>query len=255
MATKQAPARRKPPAPQAPKRRGEPTRGSRRTLALVAGGALLVAAVLIGVSVLGARGGDEPATVATVDPSYLSGIEQDGRFLGSPDAPFTLIEYADVQCSFCGDYAEDVLPGLVERYVREGTLRLEYRGLAFLGEDSRTGLEAALAAGEQDRLWHVLDGLYAQQRDANSGWLTDELVREIAAATPGLDVERFQRDRGAGGFDNEIARLSDQARIDGVPGTPHFLIAPRTGGTPTPLQVTSLTLDAFTQALDAVIEQ
>ena len=215
-------------------------------------GALVVAALLIGASVFGARGGEDDTPPATDRaPEYLTGLQQDGAFLGSPDAPFTLIEYADIQCPFCADYARDVLPELVERYVRPGKLRLEYRGLAFLGEDSATALRAVLAAGEQDRLWNVLDGFYARQGGENSGWVTDELVRDVAEQTPGLDVDRMLDDTS--NVDQQIARASDQARIDGIQGTPSFLIAPREGGTPSRLEVQELSVAAFSQAIDAAI--
>jgi len=45
--------------------------------------------------------------------------------------------------------------------------------MAFLGPESEKGLAAALAAGRQDKLWHVVDLLYANQGPENGGWIND----------------------------------------------------------------------------------
>ena len=122
--------------------------------------------------------------------------------LGRPDAPVTLVEYGDLQCPYCSAWTHEALPVLVDEYVRPGKLRIEFRGMAFIGPESETGLRAALAAGEQDKLWHVVDLLYRNQGHENSGWLNDETLRLVGSSVPGLDVERMldRRDvRGARG--------------------------------------------------------
>ena len=68
-----------------------------------------------------------------------------GTAIGSPDAPVTLVEFADLQCPFCAQWATDAFPDLVEEYVRPGRLRIEFRGLAFIGPDSEKALRAALS--------------------------------------------------------------------------------------------------------------
>ena len=159
----------------------------RRGAFLAVGMGLAIGAALIAASLLSSRSGAtaEPASmpaqalggVAEVTP-LLDGIPQDGTALGRPDAPVTLVEYADLQCPYCAHWAIGALPTLVEDYVRAGKLRIEFRGLAFIGPDSETALRTALAAGRQDRLWHVVEILYANQGRENSGWVTDDLIAD-----------------------------------------------------------------------------
>ena len=73
----------------------------------------------------------------------LDGIPQDGIALGEPDAPVTLVEYADLQCPFCAEWALQTFPELVADYVRDGRLRIEFRGLTFIGPESEDALRAA----------------------------------------------------------------------------------------------------------------
>lgn len=133
-------------------------------LAAVAGAAgVLVAGALIAASQL--DGGPKSAAPTVVPPSGLfGGIAQDGTALGSPLAPVTLVEFADLQCPYCARFALGTLPALVRDYVRTGRLKIVFTGLAFIGPESETALRAATAAGRYNRLWNIVDALYRSGR-------------------------------------------------------------------------------------------
>jgi protein-disulfide isomerase len=188
-----------------------------------------------------------------IQPTTLfRGVPQDGIALGNPDAPLTLVEYADLQCPYCAEWARDVLPAIVDEYVRPGHVRLVFRGLYFLGPDSEKALRAALAAAEQDRLWDVVHGLYRSQGAENSGWVTDELLRSLTHS--GVDTRRMLARTGSSVVERELSAAANAAEQAQVPGTPYFQ-AGRTGGPPEPLQVTSSDAAAFRVALDALLAE
>lgn len=233
----------------------------RRSVLFAVAIGLAVGAALIAASFLSSRSGaaseppGEPAQtlsgVAEVT-RMLDGIPQDGTALGRADAPVTLVEYADLQCPYCAQWALGALPALLEDHVRAGRLRIEFRGLAFIGPDSETALRTVLAAGRQDRLWQALELLYANQGAENAGWVTEDLLARLTASVPGLDPEQVVADSESSGVDAQMAEAQAQAQASNVRGTPAFEIG-RTGGALRPLHVTSLESAQFGAAIESVL--
>jgi protein-disulfide isomerase len=159
--------------------------------------------------------------------ALLTGIPQDGIALGDPNAPVTLVEFADLQCPFCRDFALQTLPLIVRDYVHHGKLRIELRTLAFIGPDSVRAGRLAEGAAAQDRLWHFAHLFYFNQGAENSGYATDEFLDGLLAAIPGLDAERARRDGG----ERLVADAEEIAGRHGIRSTPSLLIG-RTGAEP-----------------------
>jgi protein-disulfide isomerase len=221
----------------------------RRTRLLQLAGVLVAALVVVGVLIAISAGGsddDAPAKRAgeavagqTEVAARFAGIPQDGIALGDPDAPVTLVEFADMQCPFCADFARDGLPALVENEVKAGTLRIEFRSMAFIGEDSQTLARAVAGAAAQDKLWQALDLLFINQGQENSGFATDEFLRTTLGAVAGLDVDKALADGEGADGTNAINQAQQLADANGVSSTPSFLIG-KTGETLKKLDVTSL---------------
>lgn len=217
--------------------------------------AMLIAGALVAASLAGRSDGqaapEPPAALdSTRTSQLLAGIPQDGTALGRPDAPVTLVEYGDLQCPYCSAWTHEALPVLVDKYVRPGKLRIEFRGMAFIGPESETGLRAALAAGEQDKLWHVVDVLYHNQGHENSGWLSDETLRVVGASIEGLDVDRMLDRRGA--MSTALEQSKASAATAGIDSTPSFQVGP-TGGPLRHVPTTSLDAEALRPAIDALL--
>ena len=219
---------------------------SRRTVVIAFGIAISAAVVLVVVALLLRNARSTPSATATpvVD---LSGIPQNGSVLGSPSAKVTLIEYADPQCPGCRLYTETIFPTVVNEYVRPGKVATEFRGFPFIGADSVKGYRYLLAAGEQDKLWNLAVALYRNQGDENSGWLTESLVRRLAAEIPGLDADRLVTDAEQPDIVDEAASAASKASAAGIQGTPTFLVKI---GDATPYLIQVASVDQMRAALD-----
>jgi protein-disulfide isomerase len=225
-------------------------------LATAVAGALVLASVLTTRDDDSAVAGRETDTTtiagAAESRALLSGIPQHGIVLGRPDAPVTLVEFADLQCPFCAEWSRNAFPELVRDYVRSGKMRIVFRGLAFIGADSQEALRFALAASEQGKLWNVVHLLYENQGGENEGWVTDGLLTAVGRAVPGLEVERVLAERSRSGVETEIAAAQSAATANGVQGTPSFAVGP-TGGVLRPVALDSLDSKAFRPILDALL--
>jgi protein-disulfide isomerase len=226
---------------------------SRKTvLAVIAlSGALAAAAIGYSASSSSAGGGQAagPVPHESRGLSGFAGIPQTGVALGSPRAPVTLVEFADLQCPYCAAFAGDALPTIVRDYVRTGKVRIVFEGLAFIGPDSQKALRAVLAASLQNHAWDVLDRLYLRQGAENSGWVTDAALRDVSRHVPGLDARRLFRHLDSPAVGSLIQLAASQARAAKVSGTPSFFVG-RTGGNLRPVAFTSLTAAALRPALD-----
>jgi len=144
----------------------------------------------------------------------------------------------------------DAFADVIERYVRPGDVRVELRPLANIGPDSETGRNAAIAAGDQRKLFNFSQITYLNQGVENSGWLDEEFVTRAASSIPGLKVPKLLADQGSAATAKAAAAYDAQADHDSVDGTPTILVGP-TGG---PFKTVAMTSATDGAAVAAAIE-
>ncbi|WP_069812435.1 DsbA family protein [Streptomyces sp. TP-A0874] len=220
----------------------------RRRIILAA--AVLAAAVLAAVLALTGGGDQEEkasstprstSTDGSPDPegdyADLARREANDPFaIGRADAPVVLIEYADFQCPFCGQFAQKTQPELVRDYVEQGKLRIEWRNFPIFGAESEQAARAAWAAGQQKRFWEFHDLLYAAEpRKRNSGAFSEERLVEFARQAEVPDLKRFREDMAGDKAHQAVDRDQEEGYGLGVPSTPAFLVGdtPILGAQPT----------------------
>ena len=249
-----------PPVPKPP---AESKRN--RTLVIAIAVAIAIAAALVAASFLTrGDGGDSAATTeatstetttGSTNPALavVAGIPQKGTVLGNPKATVRLLQFEDIQCPICKKYTDDAFPAIVDEYVRPGLVKIDFRGLTFLGPDSEKALRIAVASGFQNKLWEVVGLFYENQGEENSGWVTDSLIDEILAEVPGLDAAKVKTDAKSEAVTKEIAAVQAEATALKVPGTPWFYIGIGLNP-PYEIRYTSLDPSAFRPALDEALK-
>lgn len=192
------------------------------------------------------------ATTATSAASVFAGIPQQGNTLGKASAPATLIVYEDPQCPFCRQWNVQTLSTVVNQFVRTGKLKLEYRGVVIIGRDSVRGLRAIDAAAKQNKLWNLVDALYARQGAENSGWITNSVILAAAKAA-GANGQAILAGMGAASVNGTLNTWQKQAMADQLRGTPTFVIA-RPPAVSHQLPVQGLDPATFVAALTAALQ-
>ncbi|OZF49325.1 DsbA family protein [Rhodococcus sp. 14-1411-2a] len=216
------------------------SRSTRRRDIWLLGIAVLVAAVLVGVLVVGMDDGDEPEATSGASTSAEPGMGatpatgplgdlsrravDDPMALGAVDAPVVMIAFSDFRCPFCAQFSRETEPQLIDRYVDEGTLRIEWRDLPIFGEQSFDAARAGRAAAAQGKFWEFTHAVYADAPETGHADLTIDALEAYAQQAGVPDMERFTADATGTSFDSAITTDSDEAQSLGIPATPAFSV-------------------------------
>ncbi|WP_031028300.1 DsbA family protein [Streptomyces albus] len=169
---------------------------------------------------------DRSENTAAGDPALLKLARRDADdpfARGDADAPVVMIEYADFGCSFCGKFARDTEPKLVDKYVKKGVLRIEWRNFPVFGAGSERAALAGWAAGEQGRFWQFYEAVYADKGNEKNSF-TDAHLHEIAREAGVKDLDRFDRDRASKAAEKLLDKDRTEAYGLGAAATPAFLV-------------------------------
>jgi protein-disulfide isomerase len=247
--------------------RAQAAAAQRRRRLMMLGGVLAAAVVVVVVAIAVSSGGgdkasDRPAAAQNASGAIpgqkesaemLAGIPQKGIYLGNPNAPVRLVEFADLQCPICREYSLQSLPQLVQDYVRTGKVRMEFRNLSFLGPDSVTAGRAAAAAAQQNKLWNFADVLYYNQGEENSGYVTSQFIDRInkAAGVDSAEADAFAKSAAS---QEPLGTANTMANQLGVNATPTILVGKR-GGALKAVNADATDVNAYKSAIDAVLGQ
>lgn len=192
------------------RRRGAERRGQMKWVFYIG----IVAVVIAGMLIYASRVRSAP------ERTYL---QPDGLSLGDPNAPVQMVEYADFQCPHCYNVYLGAEDELIETYIDTGLVHFTYRPVGFLGPESDSSAAAAFCAGEQNLFWPYHDTLFANFSHSNAGGYSESRLVSMADSV-GLDVPAFEQCMADGTGLAGMQAAVDEARANGVNGTPAFII-------------------------------
>ncbi len=144
-------------------------------------------------------------------------------FLGSDDAPITLVEFGDYQCFFCNKFFHETEPSILENYVETGKVKIIFKDFTIIGPDSIGAAHGAHCAEDQGKFWEYHNELYDNWTGENNGWASSEnLVR--FAQNIGLNEEEFNQCMSDGKYKQLVTASSNDAKNLGITGTPAFFV-------------------------------
>ena len=144
--------------------------------------------------------------------------------LGDPLAPITIVEFGDYQCHQCYNWFHNTKPMIMRDYIETGKANLVFVDFAFLGKDSPKAAQATYCADDQNMYWEYHNSLYtSQESKIDNGWANSERLKAFAFNL-NLDMELFNECLDSEKYSKRVQYNSQQARDNGVRGTPGFFI-------------------------------
>ncbi len=145
-------------------------------------------------------------------------LADDDPYIGNPEAPVTIVEFADFQCPFCARLHFGAMAQIIEKYVKTGKAKVVYRDfpLRSIHPMAEVAAEAGVCAQSQGKFWPFHDLVYARQAT-----LSEENLK-IWAQELGLNVQTFSKCLDSGKYAAEVEKdLNDGANagVEGTPGT------------------------------------
>jgi protein-disulfide isomerase len=172
-----------------------------------------------------------------------------GHSLGRADAPLTMVEFTDLQCPFCRQFALTSFDEIKKNWIDTGKLRYISRDFPLdFHAQAVPAARAARCAGEQGKFWELRMGL---MRNANL--LTTEYITKTAADLK-LDLRAFAACSASTKYDAEIQAETQEAIRLGISGTPTFVIGRTTAtGVEGPMLVGALPYSKFDATLTQLL--
>ena len=150
-------------------------------------------------------------------------VRNGSPIVGNPNAPITILEWGDFQCTFCYRFHESSLDIIQREYIETGIANLVFKDFPLNGPDSVLAAEAAYCAEDQGKYWSYHDELYANWAGEKTGWITDDSLNQFAI-TSNLDIEKFNSCLADHKYRQRVLDLEQFGREIGIDATPSFLI-------------------------------
>jgi len=150
-------------------------------------------------------------------------IQNGSPIMGDSNAPITVLEWGDYQCTFCYRFHENTLNIINEDFIKTGKVKLVFKDFPLNGPDSLLAAEASYCAEDQEKYWQYHDELYKNWGGERTGWITRESLDRFAV-TVDLDLVEFNTCLDEQKYKNRVIALYEFGKEIGIDATPSFLV-------------------------------
>ena len=179
---------------------------------------------------------DKAQVKVYLTPPIVEVSAEDAPFKGHVNAPITIVEFSDFQCTYCKRVVS-VLDQVLERYPDKVRLAFRDFPIANIHPQAEKAAEAAHCAAEQGKFWQFHDLLFAKQDALPTTNFTEH------AKALGLEVTTFQTCIDGRKYQEKVERNYAAGVKAGVSGTPAFFINGRLLSGAQPLEAFKTVID------------
>lgn len=140
----------------------------------------------------------------------------------------TMVEFGDYQCQYCARFHNETKNQIMNNFVDTGQIRFVFKDFVIndLPSDRASTLaaEASYCAADQGKYWQYHDELYDNSRGENTGWVTENSLKQFATRIGIQNLTEF-----SGCLENHTHRDLVEANTQlangiGLRSTPSFVI-------------------------------
>jgi len=150
-------------------------------------------------------------------------IENGSPIMGDSNAPITVLEWGDYQCTFCYRFHENTLGIINEDFIKTGKIKLVFKDFPLNGPDSLLATEASYCAEDQEKYWQYHDELYKNWGGEKTGGITRESLDRFAV-TVDMDLVEFNTCLDEHKYQNRVITHHEFGKEIGIDATPSFLV-------------------------------
>jgi len=185
-------------------------------------------------------------------PTFSSFTNNASPILGDRNAPLTLIEFGDYQCTFCNKFFHETVESILINYVETGKVKMLFKDFIVVGQDSMHAANAAHCANDQEMFWQFHSILYNNWAGEGTGWISSEQLIKFAN-TLELDISEFSNCVSELKWKKLVNASHDDAIALGVTATPTFFVIDENRNV---LKITGAQhYDVFKEVFDSALEK
>jgi len=185
-------------------------------------------------------------------PTFSSFTNNASPILGDRNAPLTLIEFGDYQCTFCNKFFHETVESILINYVETGKVKMLFKDFIVVGQDSMHAANAAHCANDQEMFWQFHSILYNNWAGEGTGWISSEQLIKFAN-TLELDISEFSNCVSELKWKKLVNASHDDAIALGVTATPTFFVIDQNKNV---MKITGAQhYDVFKEVFDSALEK
>ena len=190
-------------------------------------------------------------------PTFSSFTDNASPILGDRNAPLTLIEFGDYQCTYCKKFFHETVESILINYVETGKVKMLFKDFIVVdgavgGNDSMNAANAAHCANDQGLFWQFHSTLYNNWAGEGTGWVSSEQLNKFAN-TLELDMDEFSNCVSELKWKKLVNASHDDAVALGVTATPTFFVIDENRNV---LKITGAQhYDVFKEVFDSALEK
>jgi len=189
---------------------------------------------------------------STKKPTIDSFYNNASPILGDPNAPLTLVEFGDYQCTYCKKFFHETEKSILINYVKTGKVKMLFKDFIVVNDDSLNAANAAHCADDQKMFWKYHATLYNNWDGEGTGWASPERLHQFAF-TLGLDMDKFSECMLNSKWKDLVLSSHSDGRTLGVDATPTFFIINENNEA---LKITGAEhYDVFQEVFDSLLEK